>query len=133
MLTRERQRPDEGFGDTLVGVVGALDGVGHRSEKALRLPPHQCLDEVVAPWKPAICRHPRHTGPADHVFDRDALQPNSGGLGQCGVKYALAGPVGGLVDPASFTRPTDDLDELCADHDTATSGRTTPAARSCAS
>ena len=103
------------------GILDAVDGVGDRAEKALRLPAHQRLDQIVAPRVSAIGRHPRHARPPNHVLDRDALQPNGGGLGQRGVQDALTGAVGRLVDTAARARAADHLDELGVDHDAATS------------
>ena len=130
MFTGEGHRSDERLGNALVGIVDAVDGVGYRAEKALRFPAHQRLDQIVAPRVSAVGGHPRHARPPNNVLDRDALQPNGGGLGQRGVQDALTGAVGGLVDTAARARAADHLDELGVDHDATTSERTVPAARS---
>ena len=71
---------DERLGHALVRIVDGVDRVGDRGEEALGLAPHQRLDQVVAARVAAVGRHPGHAGAADHVLDRNPLQPNGRGL-----------------------------------------------------
>ena len=132
MYAGEGHRGDERLGNPVVGVRDAFDGIGDRGEEALRLAAHQGLDKIVPARVATIGRHPRHTRPPNHIFDRDALQPNGGRLRQRGIQDALTGAVGRLVDAAACTRAADHLDNLGVDHDAATSVLATPAARSLA-
>ncbi len=116
------------FGDALLGVDGGLDGVGHRGQEPLRFPPDQRRDQIVAARIAPVGGHPGDAGPAHHVFDGDALQPDGCRLLQRGIQQPLAGAVGGFVDPASRPGAADDDDELGVDHRATTSGTGTPAA-----
>jgi hypothetical protein len=131
MVARERHCGDERFGDPLPRILDAVDGIGYGAEESLRLPADQRRHQVVPSWIAPIRRHSRDTGPAYHVLDRNALQPNGCGLTARRVQDALAGVVDGLVGSPGRARAADHLDQLQADHDAATS-RTTPAARASA-
>ena len=114
-------------------IVDSVDRVGDRGEEALGLASHQRLDQVVAARVAAVGRHPGHAGAADHVLDRNPLQPNGCRLLQRGIQYALAGAVGRLVHAAADGRAADHLDQLAVDHSAAASVSAAPAARSRAS
>ena len=132
MLARKGDRGDERFRHPLPRIVDAVDGIGNGTEESLRLPADQRRHQIVPPRIPPIRRHSRDASSAYHVFDRNALQPNGGGLGQGCVQDALAGSVDRLVGSSFGACATDHLDELQIHHDAATFGLTTPAARASA-
>jgi hypothetical protein len=133
MSPGERDRGDKRLRHALMRILDGVDRAGDRAEEALRLAPHECFDEVVAARAATVGRHPGYACAADHVLDRNPLQPNGCRFLRCGIEYALAGVVGRLVDAATHGRTADDFDQLAVDHCTAAFFSAAPAARSRAS
>ena len=123
MLAGERDRGDEGLGHAVVRILDGVDRVGDRGEEALGLASHQRLDQVIAARVAAVGRHPGHACSADHILDRNPLQPNGSRFLKRGVEYALAGAVGRLVHAAAGGGAADDLDQLAVDHSAAAFGQ----------
>jgi hypothetical protein len=112
-----------------VRILDGVDRVGDRGEEALCLASYQRLDQVVAARVATVGRHPGHASAADHVFDRNPLQPNGRRFVQSGVQYALAGAVGRHVHAATHGRAADHLDQLAVDHSAAAFVSAAPATR----
>ena len=122
VFAREDDGGDERLRHSFLRILDSVDGVGDRGEEALGFAAHQRLDQIVAARIAAVGRHAGNPGAADHILDRNALQPNSGCFLQGGVQYALAGAVRGLVDVAARRCAADHLDHLSVDHSASTSG-----------
>ena len=122
VVAGEGDRGDERVGDALLGVDGRVDSVGHRGQEPLGFPPDQPRDQIVAARIAPVGGHPGDAGPAHHVLDGEALQPDGCRLLQRGIQQPLAGAVGGFVDPATGPGAADDDDEVGVDHRATTSG-----------
>ena len=90
MFPGELDRGDEGLGHAVVRILDDVDRTGDRGEEALSLSSHQRPDQVIAARVAALGRHSGYACSADHLFDRNPLQPNGSCFLKRGVHYALA-------------------------------------------
>ena len=119
MFPGELDRGDEGLGHAVVRILDDVDRTGDRGEEALSLSSHQRPDQVIAARVAALGRHSGYACSADHLFDRNPLQPNGSCFLKRGVQYALARAVGRLVHAAADSGAADNLDQLAVDHSAA--------------
>jgi len=119
MFPGELDRGDEGLGHAVVRILDDVDRTGDRGEEALSLSSHQRPDQVIAARVAALGRHSGYACSADHLLDRNPLQPNGSCFLKRGVKYALARAVGRLFHAAADGNAADHLDQLAVDHSAA--------------